>query len=113
MNPMLLLFVCVSCLSVLGIFVMCSLTVCFGGAKVRMPSQVIYEVPDMEDLGLVSLRSIVRGAVRIEKNPQLCYVDTIDWTSLTSVDHEDDFVLQNKASSSVVSPLLCAVCCLK
>jgi len=52
----------------------------------------------MEDLGLVSLRSIVRGAVRIEKNPQLCYVDTIDWTALTSVDHEDDFILQNKVS---------------
>jgi len=65
--------------------------------------QVVYEVPDMEDLGLVSLRSIVRGAVRIEKNPQLCYVDTIDWTALTSVDHEDDFVLQNKASCIIVS----------
>ena len=60
-------------------------------------------MPDMEDLGLVSLRSIVRGAVRIEKNPQLCYVDTIDWTALTSVDHEDDFVLQNKASCIIVS----------
>ena len=50
----------------------------------------------MEDLGLVSLRSIVRGAVRIERNPQLCYVDTIDWTELTSVDHKALFVLQNK-----------------
>ena len=58
--------------------------------------QVVYEVPDMEDLGLVSLRSIVRGAIRIEKNPQLCYVDTIDWRALTSVEHEDDFILQNK-----------------
>ena len=52
----------------------------------------------MEDLGLVSLRSIVRGAVRIERNPQLCYVDTVDWTALTSIGHEDDFVLQNKVS---------------
>jgi len=64
--------------------------------------QVVYEVPDMEDLGLVSLRTIVRGAVRIEKNPQLCYVDTIDWTALTSVDHEDDFVLQNKVCWVVI-----------
>jgi len=65
--------------------------------------QVVYEVPDMEDLGLVSLRSIVRGAVRIEKNPQLCYVDTIDWRALTSVDHEDDFILLNKASCIITS----------
>ena len=57
----------------------------------------------MEDLGLVSLRSIVRGAVRIEKNPQLCYVDTIDWTALTSVDHEDDFVLQNKVINQIAN----------
>jgi len=50
----------------------------------------------MEDLGLVSLRSIVRGAVRIERNPKLCYVDTVDWTALTSVDDKALFVLQNK-----------------
>ena len=60
---------------------------------------MVYEVPDMEDLGLVSLRSIVRGAVRIEKNPQLCYVDTIDWTALHSVNPDDDFILQNKVWS--------------
>jgi len=75
--------------------------------------QVVYEVPDMEDLGLVSLRSIVRGAVRIEKNPQLCYVDTIDWTALTSVGHEDDFILQNKVRcrQSYRSSLRAGHCC--
>jgi len=40
---------------------------------------VIYEMKQLHEIGLNSLTNIIRGAVHIEKNPQLCYVDTIDW----------------------------------
>lgn len=40
---------------------------------------VVYEMLQLQQLGLKSLTDIVRGAVRIEKNPNLCFVETIDW----------------------------------
>lgn len=43
---------------------------------------VVFELMDLEELGLIGLTTIERGAVRFEKNPQLCYIDTIDWTKI-------------------------------
>lgn len=42
-------------------------------------SLVVYSNRDLMDLGLHNLRSLERGGVRIEKNPVLCYVETINW----------------------------------
>lgn len=36
-----------------------------------------------QEIGLKSLTQIARGSVRIEKNPALCFVDTIDWSLIT------------------------------
>ena len=56
---------------------------------------VVFEMPVLEELGLRSMTRILRGAVRIEKNPHLCYIDTVDWAVL-GVNKEDNFILQNK-----------------
>lgn len=56
---------------------------------------VVYEMPDLQELGLQSLTRIIRGAVRIEKNPKLCYIDTVYWAAL-GTSKEDSFILQNK-----------------
>jgi hypothetical protein len=37
---------------------------------------------NMRTLGLLSLTNIMKGGVRIEKNPSLCYVETIDWRQI-------------------------------
>ncbi|XP_071343963.1 insulin receptor b [Trachinotus anak] len=56
---------------------------------------VIYEMLQMKEVGLHSLMNITRGAVRIEKNPDLCYLATLDWSKiLDSV--EDNFIVANK-----------------
>ena len=60
---------------------------------------VAFEMPDLEDLGLGSLTKILRGAVRLEKNPNLCYLDTIDWLTITGQDPEGHFIMQNKAAN--------------
>nr|XP_046250354.1 insulin-like growth factor 1a receptor [Scatophagus argus] len=41
---------------------------------------VIYEMNSLKDIGLYNLRNITRGAMRIEKNPELCYLDSVDWS---------------------------------
>ena len=61
---------------------------------------VAFEMQFLEDIGLPSLTHIVRGAVRLEKNSALCYVDTIDWSLIArSVPLEANFILENKVMS--------------
>ncbi|XP_063296316.1 insulin receptor-related protein isoform X2 [Pelobates fuscus] len=59
-------------------------------------SLVIYEMPHLRDLGLHSLTNILRGAVRIERNQELCYIFTIDW-ALLSDSVENHYIVGNKA----------------
>ncbi|XP_045154458.1 insulin receptor-related protein isoform X2 [Echinops telfairi] len=40
---------------------------------------VIFEMPHLRDVGLPALGAVLRGAVRVEKNQELCHVSTIDW----------------------------------
>jgi len=52
------------------------------------PSQdyalIIYKNPDLEEIGLTGLTSIMNGGVRITYNRKLCYVNTVDWIALTN-----------------------------
>ncbi|KAH0505924.1 Insulin receptor-related protein [Microtus ochrogaster] len=40
---------------------------------------IIFEMPHLRDIGLLSLGAVLRGAVRVEKNQELCHLSTIDW----------------------------------
>lgn len=55
---------------------------------------VIFEMNDLKDIGLHSLRNITRGAIRIEKNPELCYLDSVDWSLIMNADL--NFIAGNK-----------------
>lgn len=47
---------------------------------------VIYEMTSLKDIGLYNLRNITRGAMRIEKNPELCYLDSVDWSLIMTAE---------------------------
>ena len=53
---------------------------------------VVYEMMQLQELGLSSLTDIPRGAVHIEKNPSLCFVDTIDWNLIAKSGRDDHFI---------------------
>ncbi|XP_008332774.1 insulin receptor a [Cynoglossus semilaevis] len=56
---------------------------------------VAFEMLQLREIGLYSLMNITRGAVRIEKNPDLCYLSTLDWSKvLDSV--ADNYIMANK-----------------
>lgn len=68
---------------------------------------VIYELADIQDIGLSSLTYIGRGGVRIEKNPSLCYAKSVDWTLIaphTASDPTIHYILLNKQEN------VCPVC---
>lgn len=56
---------------------------------------VLFEMLQLKEIGLHNLMNITRGAVRVEKNPDLCYLSTLDWSMiLDSV--EDNYIVANK-----------------
>ena len=57
---------------------------------------VIFDMSSFENVGLMSLTRIVRGAVRIEKNPSLCFLDTVDWGRIVSVKIEENWISGNQ-----------------
>lgn len=55
-------------------------------------------------IGLHSLSAITRGSVRIEKNPSLCYVDTVNWKLLIEKNyHSIAYTSQNKPQAECPS----------
>jgi len=64
---------------------------------------VVFEMPHLEDLGLWNLRRIIRGAIRIERNPRLCYVDTVDWSAVLDHRKVDNFIVQNRDTYECVN----------
>ncbi|KAM4552957.1 insulin-like growth factor 1a receptor [Fundulus diaphanus] len=58
---------------------------------------VIYEMNSLKDIGLYNLMNITRGTVQIEKNQELCYLDSVDW-SLIMDSHANNVMTRNKNS---------------
>uniref|UniRef100_A0A673HZH4 Tyrosine-protein kinase receptor n=1 Tax=Sinocyclocheilus rhinocerous TaxID=307959 RepID=A0A673HZH4_9TELE len=56
---------------------------------------VMFEMIQLKEIGLHSLTNITRGAVRIEKNPNLCYLSTLDWSKISD-SVEDNYIVANK-----------------
>nr|XP_020472840.1 insulin-like growth factor 1 receptor isoform X2 [Monopterus albus] len=56
---------------------------------------VIFEMTSLKDIGLYNLRNITRGAIRIEKNPELCYLDSIDWSLIMDAEF-NNYIAGNK-----------------
>ncbi|KAM6948796.1 insulin receptor a [Aplochiton taeniatus] len=56
---------------------------------------VLFEMLQLREIGLHSLMNITRGAVRIEKNPDVCYLSTLDWSKILDT-VEDNYIVANK-----------------
>uniref|UniRef100_A0A3Q3ER92 Tyrosine-protein kinase receptor n=1 Tax=Labrus bergylta TaxID=56723 RepID=A0A3Q3ER92_9LABR len=56
---------------------------------------VMFEMLQLREIGLRNLMNITRGAVRIEKNPDLCYLSTLDWSKILDT-VEDNYIMANK-----------------
>lgn len=59
---------------------------------------IIFEMPSLQEIGLYSLTDIMYGSVRIDKNPSLCFIDSIDW-DLIAKDNSDHFIKKIKSEN--------------
>lgn len=80
-----------------------NLAVIRGDALVGDYAMVIYELMHIEEIGLISLMDITRGGVRIEKNPKLCFANTIDWKAMT-VPGTNNYIKDNQKDN------VCPIC---
>ncbi|KAG4073973.1 hypothetical protein HA402_014178 [Bradysia odoriphaga] len=59
---------------------------------------IVYEMIHLQEIGLKSLTEISRGNVRIEKNPMLCFADTVEWSLITS-SSKNNIIRDNRATN--------------
>lgn len=57
---------------------------------------VVFEMLHLQEIGLISLTDILRGAVLFAKNPTLCFVDTIDWDRIAYNAKGEHYISANK-----------------
>lgn len=65
---------------------------------------MIYDLKDLEEIGLISLQTIQRGSVRIEKNDKLCYAEMIEWSLITG--HSDHYIAVSLALKLMLSDVI-------
>uniref|UniRef100_A0A1Y1KTZ9 Tyrosine-protein kinase receptor n=3 Tax=Photinus pyralis TaxID=7054 RepID=A0A1Y1KTZ9_PHOPY len=66
-------------------------------------SFVLRDMPHLQEIGLRNLKYIARGSTRIENCPNVCYVDTINWTKIASPSHRLDYFGKNEYCESCPS----------
>ncbi|XP_050709944.1 uncharacterized protein LOC126994688 [Eriocheir sinensis] len=57
---------------------------------------VIRKMRDLQEVGLFSLTAVLRGSVRVEGNPRLCFAHTVDWDAITSCRLDRNVIKKNK-----------------
>lgn len=67
---------------------------------------VAFEMQHLQEIGLHSLTDIQKGSVRFEKNPALCYVDTIDWDTIAKAGKGDNIISVNNNILSIIIIIL-------
>nr|CAD7587723.1 unnamed protein product [Timema genevievae] len=53
---------------------------------------ISFEMIHLQEIGLQSLTDILRGGVRIEKNPLLCFVNTVDWDHIAKASKGEHYI---------------------
>ncbi|EZA49388.1 hypothetical protein DMN91_008927 [Ooceraea biroi] len=69
---------------------------------------MIYEMKNLQEIGLNNLSKISRGGVRIEKNPALCFTNTLNWNLI--VPAGENFIKDNRNVQSCPHVKGCSQC---
>ncbi|TGZ47902.1 insulin receptor isoform X1 [Temnothorax longispinosus] len=69
---------------------------------------MIYEMKNLQEIGLTNLTKISRGGVRIEKNPTLCFTNTVNWSLI--VPAGENFIKDNRNEQNCPHVKGCSQC---
>lgn len=68
---------------------------------------VVYQMFHLQEINLPHLTDILRGDVRIENNPNLCYVTSVNWVQLCKHPLNSHFIKNNKPKCNIECPKEC------
>ncbi|XP_045482514.1 insulin-like receptor isoform X2 [Harmonia axyridis] len=66
-----------------------NLTVIRGQNSFYKYSLIVFEMSSLQEIALHSLSNITNGYIRIDKNPSLCFIKSIDWEKIVSGNEQD------------------------
>ncbi|KAL3289679.1 hypothetical protein HHI36_023083 [Cryptolaemus montrouzieri] len=66
-----------------------NLTVIRGQNNFYRYSLIVFEMSSLQEIALYSLSNITNGYIRIDKNPSLCFIKSIDWEKIISSKDQD------------------------
>lgn len=55
---------------------------------------VILENRDLQNIGLISLLRVLKGSIRVESNPSLCFAHTINWVAILGNNTKQYYVMK-------------------
>lgn len=84
-----------------------NLSVIRGKDLVSNYALIIYEMMHLQKINLPKLSDILRGSVRIESNPNLCYVETVNWEAICKHIFTPHFINNNKKNCDNRCPKDC------
>lgn len=84
-----------------------NLSVIRGNELVSNYALIIYEMMDLHKINLPKLSDILRGSVRIEFNPNLCYVSTVNWEAICKHAFTAHFIKDNNQHCNNFCPENC------
>ncbi|KAK9889047.1 hypothetical protein WA026_004327 [Henosepilachna vigintioctopunctata] len=61
-----------------------NLTVIRGQNSFFRYSLIVFEMSSLQEIALYSLSNITKGYIRIDKNPSLCFIKSIDWDKIVT-----------------------------
>lgn len=68
---------------------------------------VVYEMMHLQQIDLPKLSDILRGSVRLENNPNLCYARTVNWNAICKNKFKKHFIQNNNRDCSNRCPNHC------
>lgn len=84
-----------------------NLAVIRGKELVSNYALIIYEMMHLQKIYLPKLSDILRGSVRIESNPNLCYASTVNWEGICKHIFTPHFIKDNNARCNNHCPEHC------
>lgn len=85
-----------------------NLAVIRGNELVENYALIIYEMMHLQRINLPNLTDILRGSVRFESNPNLCFVETIYWEAICKRSFSPHFIKDNKLNCKDQCPQNCS-----
>lgn len=84
-----------------------NLAVIRGRELVSNYALIIYEMTHLQKINLPKLTDILRGSVRIEGNPNLCFASTINWDGICKHAYTHHFIKDNNSGCNNRCPDQC------